>query len=79
MKIDNNFFFADCSPDVFEKVVKHLLTLAVFLKGINKDTQRNHKLYIFIYYSGHGVLAMEVDKDGQFKKDEKGNPIFNVQ
>jgi hypothetical protein len=54
--------------------------LAKFLKGVNnkdRKNKKNHKLYIFIYYSGHGVIAMEVDKAGKLKKDANGKKIFS--
>jgi hypothetical protein len=75
MKFDHIFNFGDCSAEVFQKVVKRLNDLAKFLKGVNnKDRKniKNHKLYVFVYYSGHGVISMEVDKDGKLKKDDKG-------
>jgi hypothetical protein len=54
--------------------------LAKFLKTVNnkdRKNKKNHKLYVFIYYSGHGVISMEVDKDGRLKKDSKGKYIFS--
>jgi hypothetical protein len=78
MRFDNIFYFGDCSTKVYKKVVGHLNVLAKLLKDVNKTTKKNHKLYIFIYYSGHGVLSLDIDKNGDFKRDENGNLILSL-
>ena len=79
MRFNDIFYFGDCSSEVYEKVVNHLDVMARLLKDVNKKTKKNHKLYIFIYYSGHGVLAFDnIDKAGNLKRDEKGNIILSL-